>query len=210
MADLGQSFRGGDDSYCGDVRRHLSHHPHGPGVAVLLDHPLPQRARAVDQFPLAAGLGFRRHQHLLPDLPGLLVRGSDPGSRHAPRPRPAGMVPSLRRPAQSGLERVAPDLASLRGRVPAAGRVGDAAGRLSPLHCECGLRRHPVARLAFHHLSALLRDRSHLLRHGHGPDPDARGPQGPAPGGLPDPAPYRRHGQAGAGHELPGGIVLRH
>ena len=77
------------------------------------------RGPLVGQFPLAAGVGLLRHQHLFPDLAGLLVRGPDSRPGHAARPGPSRLVSPLRGLLQPGLERVVPHVAALRSRLPA-------------------------------------------------------------------------------------------
>ena len=54
--------------------------------------------------------------------------------------------------------------------VPAAGRIGHAAGALGPHGRQLRLRRRHRSRVAHHHLPALLRRRRHLLRLCHGAD----------------------------------------
>ena len=77
-----------------------------------------------------------------------------------------------------GLAGLGAALASLPYGLPAAGRPGDAAGRLGPLGRVARFHGRDPAGLALHDLPALLRRRCHLLgiRHGRDPRRPARGP----------------------------------
>ncbi len=85
-----------------------------------------------------------------------------------------GQAPGLR-PGGHGLARLVAPVAPLRTRVPDLGSARHAAGALGALRRVVRLRNGPAARLARHHLPALLRRWRHLRRFRHGGDASGAG-----------------------------------
>ncbi len=110
--------------------------------------------------------------HLLHHLAAVLVPGPDP--------RPGGPARLLARARCKrvvygifalGWRGLGPALGRVQVGLPAAGRPLDAAGALGAHHRVLRLRHLGAARLAHHHLPALLRRRRHLLGLRHGASP---------------------------------------
>ena len=91
LADAHRPARRGHDGFRGHDRRALSLHPPGAGLDLLLDHPLPQPAESLAQFPVSPGLRLGRHLHLPHGEHSLLVHGHDPRPGGRARPRPPGL-----------------------------------------------------------------------------------------------------------------------
>src|ERR1700736_558227 len=139
-------------------------------VAGVLALSLSQHHACVATIPQPAGLGCIRGLDLCHHLGAVLVHRADSRSRDFARPLRRSLEEDHLRNAGHGLARLGPALASLRDRVPAARRTGHAAGALRPHRGQFRFCRGHRTRLAYHHLSALLRRRCDLLRLCHGAD----------------------------------------
>ena len=82
----------------------------------------------------------------------------------AVRDKVSGLAPEALRRALARLDRGRQPVASLHPGLPLSGRPGHAAGAVGALGGVLGLRDGDRARVARHHLRALLRGRRHLLR----------------------------------------------
>ena len=91
LAHRGLSRRRDHDGVRGRDRRPVPAHPSRPRVVLLLAAAVSQRALPAARFPLAAGLGRLRGQHLSDDQRAVLVDGADSRRRQRAREsRPAG------------------------------------------------------------------------------------------------------------------------
>ena len=124
---------------------------------------------------------------LIPDLATLRDRAENRG--RADHLRHAG----------DGMARLGAALASLRDRLPAAGRPGDAARALGAHGGVLRFRHRHRARLAHDDLPAVLRRRGDLLGLRDGADDRDSAALGVRPGGLHHHAPPAEHGQGDAG-----------
>ena len=79
--------RGGDDRLRGAHGGPVPRHPRRPDVEVLLHPAVPESARALGELQEPAPVGHLRDHDVRDDLHRLLLRRSDPGHRHRPRPR---------------------------------------------------------------------------------------------------------------------------
>ena len=126
LAHLGQPRGRGDDAVCRDVRRHLSRSSTwaGPGWrSGCCPYPNTRGSLWIN-FRSPLDLGLLCDQHVLHDLRDLLVRRAAARSRDHPRPD-ATATPALAQIfgwLSLGWNGSYSHLASLRGRLPAAGR----------------------------------------------------------------------------------------
>ena len=103
---------------------------HRPALAGLLADPVPEQPGAVAELSQPAGVGCVRDHHLCHHLAAVLVCRPDPRPGDAARQREKPLRAVRLWLFLDGLARVGQALAALRARLPAAGRAGDAAGRL--------------------------------------------------------------------------------
>ena len=87
LANFHQSLRGSHDAVRGGLRRHVSDSAPGASLAGLLAAALSELDVAVAAVPQPAGLGRVRGIDLRDGLAAVLVRRTDPRSRHHARPR---------------------------------------------------------------------------------------------------------------------------
>ncbi len=144
----------------------------GAAVAVLLPDALPEHPGSLASIPQPAGVGLVRHPDLRHGIPALLVYGIGARPGHHARSGVQHLGQAHLWDAGTRLAQLGPPLASLPVRLPAHGCLSHAAGDLRPQHRQHGLRVRSGARLAQHHLSALLCRRGSFLGVCHGADPD--------------------------------------
>ena len=152
VAHLDQPLRRGDDAVRGDVRRACSRCCTwaGPGSFYWL-LPYPEHDGPLAAVPQPAGVGRVRGLDLLHRLAAVLVHRPGPRPGHAARPAQTPVQAGDLRHVRLGWRGSARHWHALRDGLPAAGRPGDAAGRLgahawsastSPSRsCPAGTRR---------------------------------------------------------------------
>jgi hypothetical protein len=210
LAHVDQPLRRGDDLFavaCAAIFPLF--HTGRPWLAAYWLLPYPEHHGAVAAVPQPAHLGRVRGHHLRDGLDRVLVRRHD--ARHGDDARPGrlvGQAQGLRHPV-ARLARVGPSLAPLRGGLAAARRSVHAAGAVGAHRGELRLRGLGAARLARHHLPAVLRGRRHLRRLRDGADAGDSAARRLQARGLHHDAPHRQHGQGHAGDGPDRGLRLR-
>src|SRR5262249_61927235 len=122
------------------LRRTVPAVAHGAAVVLLLAPAVSEHDGPVAAVPQPARLGRVRRRDLLHGFAAVLVRRPDPRPGDTPRPLAEPRRPCDLRYPGDGLARLGTALAPLRGRLPADGRPGDAAGRQCPHSAQLRLR----------------------------------------------------------------------
>src|ERR1017187_8884148 len=125
---LDQSLCRGHDGLRPGDRRHVSDHPPGPALVLLLADALSQRDGPVAPVAQPAGLGLFRDFGLLAAFADVLVSGTDPGLCHLARSGARARRTNYLRPAGAGLARRGAPVATAQKRAAAARRTGRAPG----------------------------------------------------------------------------------
>src|SRR5439155_4423124 len=129
--------------------------------ALLLAASLSEFHVAVAAAAQSAGLGRVRGLYLLHRFAVVLVYRPGTRLRHHARQGEKGVAEETLRDFRSRLARRLPALVPLSDGVPASCGPFHAAGCFGPHRGQLRLRNQPDTRLAYHHLSALLRRRRH-------------------------------------------------